>query len=526
MLKGTATIELTDVKTGKKEIVKHDNLVTNAIQSALSTPFAYMSKYTAGSTGSYMYPMNIVPICPNAVGGILLYEDALDEDPNNLYAQASNKLIGYSGNDASPDADVMRGSMNQVESGPLEDGTGYRFVFDFANTQGNGTISAVGLTSKWGGVAGFGSKFEKSTQSPNVHGFSAQWSSTDTTGAYMPKESAVFLENCVAYDEDAEMVTSVYVSDQNSVFVGRMSLPTKHWKLSSDMNPLNDTLQYDGTYLETKVFAATTVADNNYSRYYAFCDSKDGYIWGFEHAGNAKGNSEGKASVNWIKIKIEDYSFEEGTWEIDAQLYWFGWRRKNFEYMHTYANSSEVYFDDNNAVITGNKLYCFDYNLTGLYEISLSNITDVKFYPHPDGQVVPAYRSSYNSYFGRASLNLIGNTVCFMNGYLNKDEIVPAMYRLFRGGDYYSIEHLFDGYMHKFTDTSIQYPRGCHSGLYALHTGVFRFFFQVSGSSSGNVYLMLCLMSPYLATINNLPTPVQKTADKTMKITYILREES
>ena len=36
------------------------------------------------------------------------------------------------------------------------------------------------------------------------------------------------------------------------------------------------------------------------------------------------------------------------------------------------------------------------------------------------------------------------------------------------------------------------------------------------------IYLQMC----FLATINNLPTPVQKTADKTMKITYILREES
>jgi hypothetical protein len=34
------------------------------------------------------------------------------------------------------------------------------------------------------------------------------------------------------------------------------------------------------------------------------------------------------------------------------------------------------------------------------------------------------------------------------------------------------------------------------------------------------------LDNAYLATINNLPTPVEKTADKTMKITYILREES
>ena len=30
-------------------------------------------------------------------------------------------------------------------------------------------------------------------------------------------------------------------------------------------------------------------------------------------------------------------------------------------------------------------------------------------------------------------------------------------------------------------------------------------------------------MLPYLATINNLSTPVEKTPDKTMKITYTLR---
>ena len=33
------------------------------------------------------------------------------------------------------------------------------------------------------------------------------------------------------------------------------------------------------------------------------------------------------------------------------------------------------------------------------------------------------------------------------------------------------------------------------------------------------------MMSNYLATINNLDTPVTKTADKTMKITYILQEQ-
>ena len=37
-------------------------------------------------------------------------------------------------------------------------------------------------------------------------------------------------------------------------------------------------------------------------------------------------------------------------------------------------------------------------------------------------------------------------------------------------------------------------------------------------------YKDLYLYTPYLATINNLDTPVIKTADKTMKITYTLTE--
>ena len=37
-----------------------------------------------------------------------------------------------------------------------------------------------------------------------------------------------------------------------------------------------------------------------------------------------------------------------------------------------------------------------------------------------------------------------------------------------------------------------------------------------------NIY---CMMRPnYLATINDLDAPVEKTADKTMKITYTLRK--
>ena len=45
------------------------------------------------------------------------------------------------------------------------------------------------------------------------------------------------------------------------------------------------------------------------------------------------------------------------------------------------------------------------------------------------------------------------------------------------------------------------------------------------GGSYGNEYRTMYLLTPYLATINNLSSAVAKTVDKTMKITYTLTEE-
>ena len=45
------------------------------------------------------------------------------------------------------------------------------------------------------------------------------------------------------------------------------------------------------------------------------------------------------------------------------------------------------------------------------------------------------------------------------------------------------------------------------------------------GTFDGKLYKRLFLSTPYLGTINNLSTPILKTADKTMKITYTLTEE-
>ena len=45
------------------------------------------------------------------------------------------------------------------------------------------------------------------------------------------------------------------------------------------------------------------------------------------------------------------------------------------------------------------------------------------------------------------------------------------------------------------------------------------------GGSYGTEYRTMYLLTPYLASINNLSSAVVKTVDKTMKITYTLTQE-
>lgn len=508
-LKGTTRIELTNVKTGEVEVIEKENLVTNAVALALENPFAIQLKSSYSTT---WFAGNILPLCPNLFGGILLYEKSIPESVDQLYAQPGNPLIGYSSNNVNNKTDVMRGSMNLNESGYLDTNDGYRFVFDFTTAQANGTIGAVGLTSKWGGIAGYGSMEFKNTQSPVV--YCSKISSDDPVLVYT-------YASMIHYDQDTGIATAIYVASQNFITVTRIRLHTKHWKLASSLGLMPSAQVIDTQSIATDVFAGTTVTGK--SLYYNFCDSGDGYVWGFEHAGNTAGNSEGNASINWIKIKLEDLSFQEGTWDIGAQLYSMGRHVNNPGTAVTYR-----YNDQSNCVILDGYLYCFDYALTGVYKIKMSNITDMKFIEHPDKTIniySTSSSSSYYYYYFTGNMMVMGNRVCMMNGWLNDDTIVANLYSMGYGKEDSDLQ---DGWLD--TDSIYYYPRCLCAGMYGVKLGVFSLHYQASHYNStaydATVWASLTLDAPYLATINNLASPVEKTADKTMKITYILREEN
>ena len=143
-IKGSATIELTNAD-GSKEIYKHDNMITNAVQDLC------MSQ--RGEIATILKIVNRGDSYAQALfGGLLLFDETLNSDPAD-YFLPTVKCTGYASQDAYAGLDTCRGSFNASEGGVQADGS-YKFVWDFATSQANGTIKSLALVSNMMGKIG------------------------------------------------------------------------------------------------------------------------------------------------------------------------------------------------------------------------------------------------------------------------------------------------------------------------------------------------------------------------------------
>lgn len=148
--KGKSTIELRNAETGELEQrVEDENMVTNAVYNLINQSNLIDRTKTTISNIS----MLLNPLLQNCFSGLLLFEKSIAEDKNLIFPLPGNLTVGHA-YDSTVAPDTFLGTINTTESKEINNGKGYRYVWDFPTDRGNGTIRSVALTSGSGGLCG------------------------------------------------------------------------------------------------------------------------------------------------------------------------------------------------------------------------------------------------------------------------------------------------------------------------------------------------------------------------------------
>lgn len=190
MLKGKAIFELTNVDSGEKKVIKEENMITNILKTFVQQTGVF--NYNIFSMQSAI-PINDMKLY--MAGGLMLFENTIEENPNIIYPPPNNRMIGQASDIPYTGNNLCAGSYNASESGPLENG--YKFVWDFTTHQANGQIGCACLTSIEGGKIGAGC-----SSSP----IQSDW--IGSLNAFAPHQSAS------SYSSQYELINGVKVASK------------------------------------------------------------------------------------------------------------------------------------------------------------------------------------------------------------------------------------------------------------------------------------------------------------------------
>lgn len=257
-------IELTDETTGEVEKMEESNMITNAVNEILGlNPMGIFYAVSGEYDTHLIWNKELLPICPNIIGGLLLYSEPLAEDVNNIFPSTAKLPVAYAGNDVNATANVARGSLNQTESKALENG--FRFVWEFLPSQGNGTIGAVALTSGRGGRNVYGSMDASDTSFLQV---------METKLETQSLEELAELYSAVEVDFERNLMYSMTFVDQ-SVIVKKKRLPVFTVGLNERLDDTTCTV-LEEMAIHCDVFKFL----GSYTPYGDFLDGHDGYWYG------------------------------------------------------------------------------------------------------------------------------------------------------------------------------------------------------------------------------------------------------
>lgn len=501
-IKGHMTIELADAKTGKI-VEKHedDNLVTNGVKHYMKNMgMLNTTPFNAGSGGMFNAHNNLaIPL----FGGLMLFDTTQTENAEHIFVSGGTKMTGNGINGyTSNDSVTEFGSYNSAESGWQEDGS-FKQVWDFTTTQANGTIACACLCPYNYAAHGEGNSSSKVQKTSNT-GMSASastwwgYNGIPLSKQLVSRPDQLFGTGFEAYPIkiDTENNYAILLGYNSGVSpclfkAVKVAFPWSKFDIRDGYNNggrLLSAVQDIG--LPTQV---TSLANRWVTRPYDFLgrDNNGAFYVAIKTTGYGSYYFSASQSVVIVRFIVGNDDTVTCEYVMTLAPSVIGETTGNWYY--SLPNCMQV-VGDSLFLATSTSYNALD--KTKWFKISLSTqvverVTDntistfASFASVGNRFVIPDSDSfyAYNGGVNIAKVDLTAKEVTSLNGW--------------ESAQYSSLYGLVDG------KAAYLYGNG-EVGSTALTAQIYRWMH-------------------FLSTINNLQSPVIKTSDKTMKVTYVLR---
>lgn len=457
-VKGHTTIILRNVKTGKVEVYEDDNMQTNA-----------MLQYFA-NCGFLNYPnLNQNQLVDNLLSGIMAFDGTITESADNTKVPAGLTMIANGAvgvQNADEVVDELGSCSNRPEETGWQDEETYLMTFDFTTAQGNGLISCICITGGNYALAGEGNAHSKgryAASHPSLTNLAGDVVSYDVVGH-------VFNIDFVASTIDALDLTDAGTTGKG--VLRKYSVPISKINLrGTQSNPV--------ILSETEITLPTEM-------------------------------------TNAATLKFQAHNGNLLIWNFDTESDHV-WGSNFTQYLWTLAPSgtitSETLVNTSGDELHGIQNAIFDGDYIFFCPTYYQFIWDSQWRYHNNTQTIYIMNrtsgviSKISNPYGDDVSGKITDLGAGSSGWIPYHTSGDG--RIYLGG--YSCSYVVDAVLNKVYPTNSATRYGYDvNGLLPV-TGLIK-------HSGADLYRD----QMYIATINNLETPINKTVEKTMKIVYRL----
>lgn len=502
-IKGEAIIKLKNAKTGKVEIQKKSNIITK-IPSLMFNH-------------NIMEMRETVPTILEVFGGMLLFSNTNTVDENNF--KLSQMPVGWSGIDTNSISNSGKGYL--VPSECLIDAVNDKITIthEWGTSQANGTIASISLTNP----------MAFTSDQPLILGFdsTATGQTANADGSVITTRNKLFgdteldipyyinFENNLIYtvcpiEND---YTNLYFRKYKLGIVNRL-LWNSQWTVWANVQDYQNLQSNYAVKLEESLISfPSDLYNTNFERYRwvnsLHYDNANNILYIIQLNGDA--NSK---NVKIFKITNPLTTPSVSESEIDLTNIFsanqdLGTGLNNYTYIHTYFNvrgliaTNAIPMKDNYIYLQTQGVKLLKVNITDLSDFRIidqsvhfdynSMINDGNLCL---GKVCDGYNHTVN-----VVVDMVNDAIQIKTGVSGGDFRCPLGASGYSSGNYYEVSNGFSYYCF-INDAYVLWKSNNASSEYAR-----------------------ILMNPaYMATINNLSTPILKTSAQTLTITYTLQE--